>query len=102
MTPPRLLSYNWRDVDAQGKERPASLVRFELSEEAGRVRLVLTHRKLAPGEMAGFGAGWDAHLQYLAARLAGEPVKAFTEIFGAALKHYGPLAKAVTGVTQDA
>jgi uncharacterized protein YndB with AHSA1/START domain len=99
--PPRLLSYTWRDVDGAGKERPASIVRFELSEEGNGVRLVLTHRKLAPSEMASFGAGWDSHLHYLAARLAAEPVKPFTEIFEAALKHYGPLAKSVTGVTQN-
>lgn len=99
--PPRLLSYTWRDVDSAGKERPASIVRFELSDEGGGVRLILTHRKLAPGEMAGFGAGWDSHLHYLAARLAGKPVKPFIEIFEAALKHYGPLAKSVTGVSQN-
>lgn len=99
--PPRLLSYSWRDVDAQGEERPASLVRFELSEQGDNVRLVLTHRKLAKAEMAGFGAGWDSHLQYLAARIADEPVRPFAEIFDKALKHYGPLAKSVTGVSQN-
>lgn len=100
--PPRLLSYSWRDIDAKGKERPASIVRFELSQEAGKVRLILTHRQLAHGETAGFGAGWDSHLHYLAARLAGEPVRPFFEIFEAALEHYGPLAQAAAGVTQNA
>lgn len=99
--PPRLLSYSWREVDDAGRERPASLVRFELSEQGANVRLVLTHRKLAPGEMAGFGAGWDSHLQYLVARIANKPVKPFAEIFDTALKHYGPLARAVTGAAQD-
>lgn len=99
--PPRSLSYDWRDIDADGKERPASIVHIELSEEAGQVRLILTHRKLAKAEMAGFGAGWGSHLHYLAARLAGEKVEPFSEIFDAAMIHYGPLAKAVTGVSQD-
>lgn len=99
--PPRLLSYSWRDIDADGRERPASFVRFELSEQGDNVRLVLTHRKLAPGEMAGFGAGWDSHLQYLAARIADKPVRPFVEIFDKALKHYGPVAKSVTGVAQN-
>lgn len=99
--PPRLLSYSWREVDETGHERPASIVRFELSEQGDGVRLVLTHRKLAPGEMAGFGAGWDSHLCYLAGRLAGKPVRPFGEIFAAARAHYGPLAKSVTGVTQN-
>ena len=100
--PPRLLSYSWRETDESGLERPASIVRFELSEREGSVHLVLTHRKLAPGEMAGFGAGWDSHLHYLGARLQGKPARPFVEIFEAALKHYGPLAKSVTGVTQNA
>ena len=99
--PPRLLSYSWRDIDTDGKEQPASIVRFELSDEAGQVRLILTHRKLTRSEMAGFGAGWESHLHYLAARLAGETVRPFSEIFASAMKHYGPLAKAVTGVSQD-
>lgn len=100
--PPRLLSYSWREVDAAGQERPASIVRFELTEEGNRVRLVLTHRRLAQSEMAGFGAGWDSHLQYLAARLASKPVGPFVDIFEAAVAYYGPLAKSVTGVAQDA
>lgn len=100
--PPRLLSYSWRDLDDAGKEQPASIVRFELTEQEGGVLLRLTHRKLAPAEMAGFGAGWDSHLHYLGARLAGRPVPPFAEIFEAALKHYDPLAKSVTGVAQNA
>lgn len=84
--PPRLLSYTWCEDGQSG-----SIVRFELAEEGDKVRLVLTHRKLTSGEMAGFGAGWDSHLHYLAARLAGRKVKPFTELFEAALEHYGPL-----------
>lgn len=99
--PPHLLSYTWREFDAAGREKPASIVRFELSAEGDDTRLILTHRKLAPNEIVGFGAGWDSHLNYLAARLSDKPVKPFVEIFEAALKHYGPLAKAVTGVTQN-
>lgn len=89
--PPRLLSYSWTELDSQGKAKPASIVRFELSSEGSDVRLVLTHRKLSSDEMLGFGAGWDAHLHYLAARITGKPVKPFRQLFEAALKHYGPL-----------
>lgn len=95
--PPRLLSYSWCEADATGHKRPASIVRFELSEEGAKVRLVLTHRKLASSEIVGFGAGWDSHLQYLAARLSGEPVESFAAIFDVALEHYGPLAKIAAG-----
>jgi len=100
--PPRLLSYTWQEMDAAGQKRPASIVRFELSNDGPGVRLVLTHRKLAPGEISGFGAGWDSHLQYLAARLAGAPVKPFAEIFDKALDHYGHLAKSAAGAAQNA
>ncbi|MGE4252776.1 MAG: SRPBCC family protein [Parvibaculaceae bacterium] len=91
--PPRLLSYSWREFDPQGREKPASVVRFELAEEGDQIRLVLTHRKLSRAEMPGFGAGWDSHLHYLAARIAGQPVRPFPEIFAAALTHYSTLAK---------
>lgn len=91
--PPRLLSYTWREVDSQGQEKPASIVRFELSPEGDDVRLVLTHRKLSAAEMPGFGAGWDSHLHYLAARLGGKPVRSFIELFEPALAHYSILAK---------
>lgn len=99
--PPHVLSYTWREFDETGTEKPASLVRFELSAQGDNVRLVLTHRKLSQNEMAGFGAGWDSHLQYLAARISGKPVKPFAEIFAAAMQHYGPAARAVTGVSQN-
>ncbi len=100
--PPHLLSYTWREFDAAGNEKPASVVRFDLAEEGDDVRLVLTHRKLATNEMAGFGAGWDSHLTYLAARIGGQKVKPFVLIFDAAMKHYRPLARSVAGAAQDA
>ncbi len=91
--PPRLLSYTWREVDSQGQEKPASIVRFELTPEGDKVRLILTHRKLSTAEMPGFGAGWDSHLHYLAARLGGKPVRPFIELFEPALAHYSISAK---------
>ncbi len=91
--PPRLLSYTWREVDSQGQEKPASIVRFELTPEGSDVRLILTHRKLSTAEMSGFGAGWDSHLHYLAARLDGKPVRPFIELFEPALAFYSVLAK---------
>lgn len=91
--PPRLLSYSWTEFDSAGKAKPASIVRFELSPEGDAVRLILTHRRLAAEEMPGFGAGWDSHLHYLAARLAGKPVKPFPQIFAPALAYYASLIK---------
>lgn len=91
--PPRLLSYTWREFDSLGREKPASIVCFELAPEGDNVRLVLTHRKLGADEMPGFGAGWDSHLHYLAARLGGKPVRPFVELFEPALAFYSALAK---------
>ena len=65
--PPRLLEYSWRESPAA----PESVVMFEVSaDESGSV-LVLEHRRVDPGEIVGFGAGWHGHLDALGALLAG-------------------------------
>ncbi len=70
--PPRLLSYTW------GEGEGASEVRFELSPHGGKVRLVLTHRRLAArDERLSVAGGWHAHLDILAARLAGTEAPGF-------------------------
>ena len=61
--PPHLLAHTW---GGQGE------VRYELSEAAGGVRLVITHRRL-PGrdDVLSVSAGWHAHLALLVAQLQG-------------------------------
>jgi uncharacterized protein YndB with AHSA1/START domain len=61
--PPRCLEYTWEE------ESGTSTVRFEISEVASGVELVLFHRDLAPKVAAGVGAGWHAHLDFLTAML---------------------------------
>jgi uncharacterized protein YndB with AHSA1/START domain len=70
--PPRLLAFNW-DVDDEPSE-----VRYELEEAGDRVRLVLTHRKLASrDEVISASGGWHTHLDILEDVLSGREPKAF-------------------------
>jgi hypothetical protein len=56
-----LLRYSWH-LDTE--------VCFELSEADGKVRLVVTHRRLSSKPlMIAVAAGWHTHLSILAARL---------------------------------
>lgn len=69
--PPRLLGYTWSDT-------PPSEVRFELSEEGDRVRLVVTHSCLADrAMMVSVAGGWHTHLSILTALLSGEQPQGF-------------------------
>lgn len=71
--PPRLLSYTWSESAGAASE-----VTFELSTKKEDVLLVLTHRRLANrDEMLGVAAGWHAHLDILADRLAGRTPPGF-------------------------
>lgn len=65
--PPRLLEYTWLEGAS------SSRVRFSLGAEASETVLVLEHRLLPEGTVAGLSAGWHAHLDGLAALSAGEP-----------------------------
>ncbi|MEG3089025.1 SRPBCC family protein [Sphingomonas sp. PB4P5] len=69
--PPHRLAFTWDG----GKE---GVVRFELFDQGGRTRLVLTHDGISgPPAMANFGGGWHAHLAVLQAILAGGSVRDF-------------------------
>jgi uncharacterized protein YndB with AHSA1/START domain len=65
--PPRVLEYDWYEGEA------GSVVRFELRATGGGTELVLEHRLLPREAATGFAAGWHAHLEALAAALAGVP-----------------------------
>lgn len=63
--PPRLLAFTWENGEA-------GEVTFELTDEAGRTRLVLTHTKLRGRDDAlDFGGGWYSHLAVLERRIVG-------------------------------
>lgn len=60
---PRLLAFGWNN---------GSDVTFELEAKGGEVLLTVTHRRLSGRDgMLGVSAGWHAHLDVLADRLAG-------------------------------
>lgn len=68
--PPHCLAYTWHEGATL-----ASVVRFDLQPTAdgqGTV-LTLTHRQLTGAEVRNFAAGWEHHLELLAARVAGRP-----------------------------
>lgn len=69
--PPHVLAITWNGGDA-------GEVTFELHENAGGTRLVLTHTGLRGRDDAtGFGKGWHSHLGALQRRIAGKGVPNF-------------------------
>src|SRR4051812_26835970 len=59
---PRLLAFDWRGGN----------VTFELEQQGGDVLLTVTHRRISDHEnLLKIGAGWHAHLDLLADRVAG-------------------------------
>jgi len=63
LDPPRLFAYGWPEPDGA----PDSIVRFELSEEAGGCRLVLTNTLLRTEFLLSVATGWHTHLDQLPA-----------------------------------
>ncbi len=92
--PPRLLEYTWNEEDASVGPVADSLVRWELAEEGGGVRLTLTHSRLPEIEVLGHGAGWHAFLDRLAASIDGRDAEPFEELFVGYKPHYVPLVQA--------
>ena len=83
LVPGSLLEYSW-----SGPGEPARPVRWELTPENGGAQLTLTVRT-PEGEDAGRAcAGWEAHLEMLAAALEGVPIKFPFETFKAARDAY--------------
>lgn len=82
--PMRLLEYSW-----SGPGEPTRPVRWELEPLGGVVRLTLTLTMPASEDVARSCAGWVAHLEMLAATLAGIPIKFPFTVFKAARESYG-------------
>lgn len=71
--PPHAIGFTWG-----GEGEPKSEVVFELAPEGEKVRLTLTHRKLAnKTEMANVSGGWHLHLGLLEDKLAGDAPRGF-------------------------
>lgn len=84
--PPTTLEHDWHHP---GEDR--SVVRYDLAPVDGGTELTLTHRLLRSEQAAGYGAGWHAHLDALAAALHGQ-TRDWDADFTAALPHYRELA----------
>jgi len=65
--PPRRLHVTWRSDDVE-----ETAIAVELTEDGDRTRLVLEERGVQREQAAGYGAGWQAHVEALGAHLAGE------------------------------
>jgi uncharacterized protein YndB with AHSA1/START domain len=79
--PPRLLEYTWNEEEASVGPVADALVRWELSEEGGGVRLTLTHSRLPENEVLAHGAGWHTFLERLSACVDGRKPEAVAKLF---------------------
>ncbi len=67
LEPGRVLEYDWNYTG-----ETTSVVRFELVGQEQGTLLVLDHRHLTAEAAPGYGAGWQAHLEALAAPFSGD------------------------------
>lgn len=65
-----------------------SVVRWELVNVAGRVRLTLTHKRLSPMEAIHHSAGWHAFVDRLSAVAGGNEPPDLMERFAQLLTEY--------------
>jgi uncharacterized protein YndB with AHSA1/START domain len=81
--PPTTLAYTW------GTNPDASEVRFDLSDEGDRVRLVVTHSRASSRTMLkNILAGWHTHLDLLVSILEDQAPDGFWRRFAANVAHY--------------
>jgi uncharacterized protein YndB with AHSA1/START domain len=81
--PPRLIEYSWSSPG-----QPSRPLRWEISPAADSATLELTLRIPDSEDIARTCAGWDCHLDMLAAALEGVPIKFPFERFKAAREAY--------------
>ena len=81
--PPHAFAHTWDYEDVPSE------VCYELEEVGDRVRLTLTHSRLASQkEVLDVCGGWHTHLDILLDELSGEPRRAFWRTMEAVLKNY--------------
>ncbi|MGH7117418.1 MAG: SRPBCC family protein [Acetobacteraceae bacterium] len=86
LDPPRMLEYSWSSGG-----QPQRPLRWELTVAETGTRLVLTVRLPAGEDIARACAGFDAHLEMLAAALEGVPIRFPMELFRKARRGYQEL-----------
>ena len=78
--PPRKLAFSWGNTGG---------VVFELEQAGEDVLLTVTHRRIPDrATLLNISAGWHAHLDVLAARLAGEEIEPFWDHWVGLKKDY--------------
>ena len=82
--PGRLLEYSWSSGD-----QPLRPLRWSLEPTAGGCQLTLRVRVPRSEDAARAAAGWEAHLEMLAAQLEGVPIRFPFDLFKAAREVYG-------------
>lgn len=85
--PPRLIEYSW-----SGKGEPERPLRWEVTTVPQGTRLSLTLRIPNSEDIARTCAGWEAHLEMLAAAMEGVPIKFPFDRFKAAREAYKALS----------
>jgi uncharacterized protein YndB with AHSA1/START domain len=83
IAPMRVLEYSW-----SGPGEPERPIRFELEPVGAGTGLVMTLSVPAEEDVGRTAAGWAAHLEMLAAALAGAPIKFPFDVFKAAREEY--------------
>ena len=88
--PPRLIKFTWPEDDGT-----SSIETIALDEKGDAVVLTLTHEKAESFEAkVGVSAGWHAHLDIMAAKLAGDtPPKFWSHFSGLEAEYEGQLAR---------
>lgn len=84
--PPRLIAYSWSNPGEP--DRP---LRWEATTVQGGTRLLLTLRIPDNEDIARACAGWESHLEMLAAAMEGVPIKFPFEYFKTAREAYRAL-----------
>lgn len=84
--PPRLIEYSWSSPG-----QPLRPLRWEISSTPAGAKLTLTLQIPDSEDIARTCAGWEAHLEMLAAALEGVPIKFPFERFKAAREAYRAL-----------
>ena len=98
--PPRVLSYTWTHI-APGASEPTvaeSLVTFELEPRGEKVRLILTHSRIAPEFITRLSTGWHSFLDIMRLRMGNQEPEPLQQLFGQLLPQYEERFKTVAGV----
>ena len=79
--PPHVFEYTWNEQKSSHGAVADAIVRWELADDGGGVRLTLTHSRLPEIEVWAHGAGWHTFLQRLIACVDGRAPEPIGELY---------------------